>query len=323
VALATPKQKIHELKPERDWLDDHDDKGGGDIKIKVNTGSAEKEIGEGTVEVEVPMNETVSAVKAKLTAMGIKSIPANRMKLHTDPVGFLKERYTFAYYNIADGVSLTLSERKRAGTKFRKDHTVMPKRPKTQAPSEATGGGFGASPMDALKALGAPPAGAKLPAFPGLPKLPGMSLPGLPGLPGMPALPGMPKLPGFPGSMPMPSLPGLAGAGLPGLPKMPGLPGLPALPGLGGAPGGLPGLPDFKADPKMAAMAAMMADMAKAKGGMPPGLMPPGLGGAMPKGGDVPQMKAPMPDMAAMAKMMSMMTGMAPMGATAKGAPMA
>lgn len=337
VAMATPKQKILELKPERDWLDDHEDKGGGDIKIKVNTGSAEKELGMDTVTVEVPMNETVSAVKAKLAAMGCKSIPANRMKLHTDPVGFLKERFTFAYYNLEDGVSLTLSERKRAGTKFRKDHTVMPKRPKTQpapgeAPAAATGPAPGASPMDALKALGAPPAGAKLPALPGLPKLPGMSLPGLPGLPGMPALPGMPKLPGLPGlpgSMPMPSLPGLAGsapAGLPGLPKMPGLPGLPALPGLGGtgpAPGGLPGLPDLKADPKMAAMAAMMADMAKAKGGMPPGLMPPGLGGAMPKGGDAPQMKAPMPDMAAMAKMMGMMTGMAPMGATAKGAPMA
>merc|ERR1712151_1071631 len=93
--------------------------------------------------------------------------------------GFLKDRHSFAFFNLADGVKLVLSERKRAGNRFRKDHTVMPKRPKTQpAPGEA-------SPVDALKNLAAgkatgPAPGGALPAgLPGLPKLPG--LPGLPG----------------------------------------------------------------------------------------------------------------------------------------------
>merc|ERR1719384_1341779 len=131
VAMATPKQKLVDLKAERDWLEKHDE--GAVIKIKVNLGSSvENELGVPDVTVELPLTECSAAIKAKLTAMGVKSIPANKMKLHNDAVGFLKESRTFAYYNLEDGATCTLSERKRAGTRFRADHTVMPKRPKAQ-----------------------------------------------------------------------------------------------------------------------------------------------------------------------------------------------
>ncbi|CAE8598429.1 unnamed protein product, partial [Polarella glacialis] len=129
VAMATPAQKLMDLKTERDWLDQ---KGELAMKVNVDVSVVEKDVGMPTLTVELPLTETCAAVKAKLVALGIKSIPGNRMKLHADTVGFLKERFSLAFYNLADGVTLTLSERKRAGTKFRADHTVMPRRPKTQ-----------------------------------------------------------------------------------------------------------------------------------------------------------------------------------------------
>merc|ERR1712098_1043389 len=105
--------------------------------------------------------------------MGIETVPVNKMKLHNDAVGFLKDRYSLAFYNLQDGAELDLSVRARAGGKFRKDHAVPLKRPRTQ---ERQAGG--AAPLDSLKKDGK--AGD-------LPKAGG-----LPGLPGLPALPGLP-----------------------------------------------------------------------------------------------------------------------------------
>merc|ERR1719191_191482 len=86
-------------------------------------------------------------VKTKLTAMGITSIPVHKMKLLNENVGFLKDRFTLAYYNLLGGASLELQKRGRGGAKLRKDHTVAPKKPKTYLKSKE------ASPLDALKAL--------------------------------------------------------------------------------------------------------------------------------------------------------------------------
>jgi len=234
VAMATPKQLEVDLEPERDWLDRH---GTDPIKIHVNIGVCEKEVGMPRVTVEVPLTDTAAAVKGKLASMGIESVPANKMKLHVDPAGFLKDHNTLAFYNLSDGNELDLSVRARGGVKFRKDHAVPLKRPKTQERQPAA-------------------AAPKLGGLPGLPELPGLGmtkaggLPGLPGLPGLGA--GLPKLGGLPG---LPGLPGIGGAGglpgLAGLPKLPGMPGM-TMPGLGGLPpaGGapkIPGMPDIAA----------------------------------------------------------------------------
>eukprot|EP00930_Biecheleria_cincta_P044819 TRINITY_DN3086_c0_g1_i2.p1 TRINITY_DN3086_c0_g1~~TRINITY_DN3086_c0_g1_i2.p1 ORF type:complete len:472 (-),score=96.23 TRINITY_DN3086_c0_g1_i2:279-1526(-) len=285
VAMATPKQRLFELKPEQDWLDI---KGESPIKINVDVSDVENELGMSTVTVELPLSETCAAVKAKLVAMGVRSISANKMKLHADPVGFLKERHSFAFYNLSDGVTLALSARKRAGTKYRADHTVMPKRPKAPppetkpapapAPAASTGPAAAAS-----TGLGAMPSLASLPELPKLPSLmggtgPGGGLGGLPGLAGMTGMPGLPKS-GMPGM----SMPGLSSLTMPGhmlggglaammakagglsgmLGKAGGLGGLPGMPGLGG---GLPGM---------------------SLGGMPPMAKLGGISpaGAVPKGG--------------------------------------
>merc|ERR1711920_172367 len=166
-------------KSERDWLDENEDKDA--IKLNIDVTCAESELGVPNVTIELPLTETSAAIRSKLVAMGIRSVPANRMKFNEPNVGFLKDRHSFAFFNFVDGVNLVLSERKRAGNRFRKDHTVMPKRPKTQpAPGETP------SPAEALKnfAVG---------------KAPGGSLPGLPKFP-MPG--GLPPLPGLGGTLP-------------------------------------------------------------------------------------------------------------------------
>merc|ERR1719424_388092 len=108
VAMATPKQMQIELEPERDWLDKN---GTDSIKVHVNIGVCEKEVGMPRVTVEVPLTDTAEAVKSKLQSMGIESVPANKMKLNMDAVGFLKNGQTLAFYNLEDGAELTLSVR--------------------------------------------------------------------------------------------------------------------------------------------------------------------------------------------------------------------
>jgi hypothetical protein len=79
VAMATPKQKMIDLEPERDWLDKY---GEDPIKVHVKIGACEKEVGMPRVTVEVSLADTAAAVKSKLASMGIESIPTNKMKLH-------------------------------------------------------------------------------------------------------------------------------------------------------------------------------------------------------------------------------------------------
>merc|ERR1719401_1517855 len=54
VAMATPKQRMIDLKPERDWLDEDKE----NIKIHVDVSSVENELGVPSVTVELPLTET-------------------------------------------------------------------------------------------------------------------------------------------------------------------------------------------------------------------------------------------------------------------------
>merc|ERR1712151_8787 len=323
VAMATPKQKMFELEPERDWLERH---GTDPLKLTVNVGSFESEVGTKTLTVEIALTDTVSDLKSKLVSMGIKSVPTNKMKLHTEPVGYLKDRLPLAYYNLLEGCEIELSKGSRGGVRYRKDHAVPQKRPKTQDKTNQP-----SNPEDYLKQqreklnptpavdIAKAPAGlTDLAATLAAAKAPG-GVPGLPGLSGLPSLPSLPGLTGLPGlgagaSAPkLPGLAGLAGLGLPGASgpagglsllggtspalglggTMPGLGGLGNLPAaLGGKAGGLPGLPQLgglsKATGTSPALGLELPGLPKL-GGLPPGLS---LGGApMSKGGGAP--KAP------------------------------
>merc|ERR1719253_1697662 len=63
VAMATPKQKMIDLEPERDWLDKY---GEDAIKLKVKIGALEKEVGMSEVTVELPLSDTAREIKSKL-----------------------------------------------------------------------------------------------------------------------------------------------------------------------------------------------------------------------------------------------------------------
>lgn len=241
VAMATPKQQMIDLKPERDWLDSHGEEA---IKININVSgpdvtAAENDLGVSSVTIELPLTETTAGLKAKLVAMGVRSIPPNRMMFHTEPVGFLKERYTFAFYNLEDGVNMVLSQRKRAGTRFRRDHTVMPKRPRTHQKAEEA---KKAAPAAATPALPAP--ALTTPAVPAASPAPPTQVP-TPGTSPAPDL-ARPKESGMPLQGPGMGMPGMPGMGMPG-----GMPGGMGGPGMGmpgmGMPGGMPGMPNMNA----------------------------------------------------------------------------
>lgn len=247
VAMATPKQKLFDLKPERDWLDEHD----GPIKLNINVAQFSKEAGSDKLELELPLSETSAALKSELVKLGITSIPTNKMKLFVEPVGFLKDRLPLAYYNLVDGVEVVLGTCKRGGQRYRKDHAVPLKRPKRQDKADQASNpsdflklqqGGGALP-DLKAPAGLQDFSATLAAMKAGGALPGGGLPGLPGLPSLPSLPSAGgALGGMPGGTAPGGLPGLAGL-LSSGPKMGGLPGLPGLSLPGGGCGGLPGLP--------------------------------------------------------------------------------
>merc|ERR1712232_827329 len=126
---------------------------------------------------------------------------------NTEPVGFMKDRLPLAYYNLLEGCELELSKSTRGGVRYRKDHAVPQKRPKTQDKTNQP-----SNPEDYLKQqrekLNPTPAVdiAKAPA--GLTDLAAslaaakgaggpLGLPGLGGLPSLPSLPGLPGLPGL------------------------------------------------------------------------------------------------------------------------------
>lgn len=295
-AMSTPKLKIFDLENERDWIDKQ---GSDPIKLRVNTAMCHDEIDASEVTVEVPLSETSAAVKAKLVAMGIKSIRPNAMRLWVDPIGFLKDRHSLAHYNLVEDCELVLSVCSRGGRRTRRDHAVGVKRPKTHEkitgdnPQEARDKKKGdlekaasvpmpqpgkplspksfAAAVAAMKAGGAPPS---IPGFPGLPAVPG--LPALPpaALAGTGPGAGLAGLPGFPGLGGLPALPGMPKLGLPGMPGTGPSGGLLGLTGPGAGLAGLPKLPGLAGISKIGSLPP-----ANGLPGMPklPGLGMPGM----------------------------------------------
>jgi len=269
-AMATPKQKLIDLQPEAKWLEEHP----GPIRLNVTGPCVESDLSLPSVSVELPLNETSAALKAKLATMGIKTIPPNKMKLHTEPVGFLKDRLSFAFYNLADGVMLQLSERGRGGVRLRKDHSVMPRRREMQ---EAQQNPPAANPLEQLQKIAVQASGSKL----GQTGFPALCAPGTSPAAGLAQLTG-------PGGMVGTSPAGMPGAAqlwaglkLPGSGMPPALPTLPSPGGAGTMPGlgtaGLGGLPAFASGP--AGLASALGGLAKS--GAVPGAPDPRTAGDM------------------------------------------
>jgi len=78
---------------------------------------------ESNLAMHVPWTTTIGEIKVALSRMGVSLAP-NKIKLHDSMLGFLKNKYTLAYYNLSKEATLTLEKRDRGGRKFKKDQSL-------------------------------------------------------------------------------------------------------------------------------------------------------------------------------------------------------
>lgn len=92
--------------------------GGGPSKVRVQCPilkDNEKLFGQ-LLEVEVEsLMDTIGRVKNRLA--DVLSLPANKQKLSRDGVGFLKDEFSLAHYNVSEDVTLILGIKERGGRK--------------------------------------------------------------------------------------------------------------------------------------------------------------------------------------------------------------
>jgi len=103
------------LQPEEEFMATM---GGGPSKVRVQCPSLEgneKLFGQ-LLEVEVEsLMDTVGRVKARVA--DAISLPANKQKLSREGVGFLKDEFSLAHYNVSEDIILTLGIRERGRRK--------------------------------------------------------------------------------------------------------------------------------------------------------------------------------------------------------------
>jgi len=103
------------LVPERDWLHTHS----GPVNIVVTvpevTGTKWPLHGQ-TLRIQALYTDTIQTLKEKVAA-SLGGMPANKQKLKTEELGFLKDSNSLAFYNARDGFTLELGIKERGGRK--------------------------------------------------------------------------------------------------------------------------------------------------------------------------------------------------------------
>jgi len=110
------RQKVGdvELEPEEEFLAAHP--GGGALKVQLPVVDGDDKMHGQVVEVSVAsLSLTVTAVKQLLA--DATGLAANKQKISTPALGFLKDNLTLAYYNIPVGSTLQLGLKERGGRK--------------------------------------------------------------------------------------------------------------------------------------------------------------------------------------------------------------
>lgn len=69
-----------------------------------------------TLRLQILISETVKALKEMIGAT-LNGMPANKQKLRTDALGYLKDNKSLAYYNFVDGIEIELGTKERGGRK--------------------------------------------------------------------------------------------------------------------------------------------------------------------------------------------------------------
>jgi len=103
------------LLPERDWLKQYS----GPVNVVVtvpNLPETKWPLHGQTLRIQIVINDTIQNLKEKV-ADSLGGMPANKQKLKTDDLGYLKETNTLAYYNAKDGFTVELSVKERGGRK--------------------------------------------------------------------------------------------------------------------------------------------------------------------------------------------------------------
>jgi splicing factor 3A subunit 1 len=103
------------LVPERDWLKQHS----GPVNVVVsvpNLPGTKWPLHGQTLRIQIVITDTIQNLKEKV-ADSLGGMPANKQKLKTEELGYLKETNTLAYYNAKDGFAVELAIKERGGRK--------------------------------------------------------------------------------------------------------------------------------------------------------------------------------------------------------------
>lgn len=117
------KQKMDEddggkelnLVPEREWLKQYS----GPVNVVVSVPSLPETkwpLHGQILRIQIVITDTVQNLKEKV-ADSLGGMPANKQKLKTEELGFLKETNTLAFYNAKDGFAVELTIKERGGRK--------------------------------------------------------------------------------------------------------------------------------------------------------------------------------------------------------------
>ena len=91
--------------------------GGGAVKVQLPAVDGDDTLNGQVVEVAVPSLATSVADLKKLIKEAAGGLAANKQKISTPALGFLTDKHSLAYYNIAVGATLQLSLKERGGRK--------------------------------------------------------------------------------------------------------------------------------------------------------------------------------------------------------------
>ncbi|GMH40484.1 hypothetical protein BSKO_08388 [Bryopsis sp. KO-2023] len=103
------------LQPEEDFLAEH---GADSAKVRIQCPSIdgnEKLIGQMLLVEVASLSDSIGHLKSRLA--GELGLPANKQKLAREGVGFVKDEFSLAHYNISEDVVLTLGVKERGGRK--------------------------------------------------------------------------------------------------------------------------------------------------------------------------------------------------------------
>lgn len=107
-------EKIAGLISAEDWLR----KQGTSAQVSINLpvhGNKEWKLQGQVVEITAPLKRSVAKLKGAIAKF--TKLPANKQKLSIKSIGFLKDKMTLAYYNVGDGITISLEVKERGGRK--------------------------------------------------------------------------------------------------------------------------------------------------------------------------------------------------------------